>query len=713
MLSIKSLKDISKDEIYQFGGKAVSLAMLSNSGLKVPKAICIGTDCYEDFIVSTGLKEKIFFELLRKEFKDMRWEEIWDTSLRIRNLFIKTDLPESILIRLTEILNDHFKNLPTAVRSSAPSEDSKETSFAGLHESYINIIGADKILECIKLVWASLWSDKALLYRKELDLDVEKSTMAVVVQEMVFGEKSGIVFSIDPNDSTNCIVESVYGLNQGLVDGTVEPDRWIIDRKSQKIVSHFQPKRTFCIFAGETGIVEKKLPEELSQKPTLNDIELEQIYTSAIHLEKFFNSPQDIEWTIKENDLYILQSRPITKKSSDSDDERNWYLSLTPSFNTLKKLKDEIENDILPEMDFESDRLSKIDIEILSNDDLKSEIEKRIEILRKWKSIYWNKMIPFAHGMRLFGQIYNNIMKPNNPHEFSELLHSDNIISIKRNKHIQNLAKTIRNNESIKNSIINNKIDWSSEFGLELEKIILEINQDDIEYKQKGSNHSFIIQLLELSEKDETTPKDKYSEALISEFISKFSDSEKNFAKELLEIAKASYRLRDDDNIYFGKIENEVKRVISIAKNKGLEKEFDELLKSAEKLYMNNFSSHTQDIEILDDPNVKIRQVVGQPASPGVGEGKARIIKSNSDIFNFKKDEVLICDAIDPSFTFIVPLASGIVERRGGMLIHGAIIAREYNIPCVTGIPNATQIIRTGNIVNVDGHLGIVTIKRD
>jgi len=105
------------------------------------------------------------------------------------------------------------------------------------------LIQTPAILKHIRLVWASLWSDAALLYRQEIGLNVEKSTMAVVIQEIVAGDRSGVVFTRNPNDENQGVIESVYGLNQGLVDGTVEPDRWIIDRSRNTIVSHTPPER--------------------------------------------------------------------------------------------------------------------------------------------------------------------------------------------------------------------------------------------------------------------------------------------------------------------------------------------------------------------------------------------------------------------------------------------------------------------------------------
>lgn len=107
----------------------------------------------------------------------------------------------------------------------------------------------------------------------------------------------------------------------------------------------------------------------------------------------------------------------------------------------------------------------------------------------------------------------------------------------------------------------------------------------------------------------------------------------------------------------------------------------------------------------------KISQIVGQPASKGIASGQARVIQKKKDLFDFKQGEILVIDAIDPSMTFIIPLCAGIIERRGGMLIHGAIIAREYDIPCITGIADATKIIQTGDYIHIDGDNGIVGIR--
>jgi pyruvate,water dikinase len=107
---------------------------------------------------------------------------------------------------------------------------------------------------------------------------------------------------------------------------------------------------------------------------------------------------------------------------------------------------------------------------------------------------------------------------------------------------------------------------------------------------------------------------------------------------------------------------------------------------------------------------MRARQLIGQPAGPGIATGPARVIAGPSDLANFEHGDILVCDAVDPNMTFVVPLAAGVVERRGGMLIHGAIIAREYGLPCVTGVPDAPSLICTGDSITVDGYLGIVTL---
>jgi pyruvate,water dikinase len=183
-------------------------------------------------------------------------------------------------------------------------------------------------------------------------------------------------------------------------------------------------------------------------------------------------------------------------------------------------------------------------------------------------------------------------------------------------------------------------------------------------------------------------------------------------------LARASYRLRDDDNIYLGQIEAELLRALVEAKRRS---------RKAAGLRVATTTAD-QFVQVLVDPGfrlspkarasggdatltVKARQLVGQPAGEGVAVGPARVVERREDLLDFKQGEILICDAVDPNMTFVAPLAAGVVERRGGMLIHGAIIAREYGLPCITGVPDVCQAVMTGDRITVDGYLGIVTVS--
>ncbi len=202
-------------------------------------------------------------------------------------------------------------------------------------------------------------------------------------------------------------------------------------------------------------------------------------------------------------------------------------------------------------------------------------------------------------------------------------------------------------------------------------------------------------------------------------FLSCFEEAQQPYALELLDLARASYRLRDDDNISIGKIEGQVLAVVAEAIRRLNERpvfesgtaEPDDLLRAVQsESSFNKPNTQAQTSVKKSGFSLKSRQILGQPAGPGMAMGKARVVLDASDLFSFQRGEILVCDAVDPAMTFVVPLASGIVERRGGMLIHGAIIAREYGIPCVTGVPDAVNQIRTGDFITVDGHLGIVII---
>jgi pyruvate,water dikinase len=203
----------------------------------------------------------------------------------------------------------------------------------------------------------------------------------------------------------------------------------------------------------------------------------------------------------------------------------------------------------------------------------------------------------------------------------------------------------------------------------------------------------------------------------IEDFLTRFDSEKREEINELIDLARASYQLRDDDNIYLGRLKGQLQRAQEEARRRlNMREALSSTVIPAEHLTTALLDLNYQppkptvhDAE-ADTPRIKARQLIGQPASPGIISGVARVIQETREVFDFEAGEILVCDAIDPNMTFVVPLSVGIVERRGGMLIHGAIIAREYGLPCVTGVPDATTLIQNGDRITVDGFLGIVIL---
>jgi pyruvate,water dikinase len=706
------------------GGKATALAALREAGHPVPETLVLTTEAYETFVHRSSLRAVLHQELGRKSFADMRWEEIWDAALRIRNRFLRAPIPDPVVAAVEENLRGGLAGRPLAVRSSAPGEDSEAASFAGLHDSIVGVRGTSETLDAIRRVWASLWTDRALLYRRELGIDIDRSAMAVVVQELVEGTVSGIAFGVHPQDSELAVVEAVYGLNQGLVDGSLEPDRWTLDRTAGRIIEHTPPALRRRMVARGGGTEIEDLPADLAARPPLDEGDLGRVWSALRATERVFGAPQDVEWTMAERGLVLLQSRNVTTAPDADDDKRSWYLSLTRSLENLRGLRRRVEMELLPAMDRDADELAPVDLPGLAPPDLAAEIERRRALHDRWVDTYWQEFIPFAHGIRLFGQLYNDVVHPSDPHEFMNLLAGTPMLSVRRNRALTALADMVRSRSRLR-SALESGVEPDAEFAQALEQFQREFGGAVYADRQCFTDRRRLVRLLlamaDAPQLAEAAPRPDV-DRLRSDFFAAVPDERRQLAEEILELGRASYRLRDDDNLHLARIESLVLEAVDEGRRR---------LDTPDGSQDSNIDAEDV-VRGLRHPNLVVeprplaaaipvepgfralpRQLVGQPAGPGVATGSARLVDTVDDLAEFSSGEVLVCDAVDPNMTFVVPLARAIVERRGGMLIHGAIIAREYGLPCVTGVPNVTTEIGTGERLTVDGYLGIVTVHRD
>jgi phosphohistidine swiveling domain-containing protein len=464
----------------------------------------------------------------------------------------------------------------------------------------------------------------------------------------------------------------------------------------------------------------EKLSAEKQSAPPLLDDEVAKVFRLALTTEELFGAPQDVEWTFLKDELYILQSRPITTVAGkNKGDKRSWYFTLRRSFDNLKTLRRRVEGELIPAMEHEAKSFSQRNTAGLTDADLAQELYERKKAHDKWLQIYWDEFIPLAHGIRLFGQVYNDTVRPDDPYEFMDLLGATEMASLERNRRLEDMADMIRKDPVLGDSLRNYRFPKADHlFSRALDSFIERFGDLSCSAELCTQGRDSIIRLLlELSSRPATKERfrGKDLESLKEKYLSHFQGEKRRRMEELLDLGRASYRLRDDDNIYLGMIQNQLRLATDESKRRLTDRDnLDvETLDPLEVIKALNDPDYVPEIvaatgERSTHFEIRPRQLVGQPASPGVARAHARVIAETSDLFDFKAGEILVCDAVDPNMTFVVPLAAGVVERRGGMLIHGAIIAREYGLPCVTGVPQAAALIHTGDELTVDGYLGIV-----
>ncbi len=717
------------------GAKAVRLAKLARAGFRVPRGVCVSTSCYEEFVRYNKLENDIRFELGRKPLSAMRWEEIWDAALRIRSRFAAGQLPPGVASVLRETVANLSQNRPLAVRSSARGEDHPGASFAGIHESVVGVTGVEAVISAIQIVWASLWSDAALLYRRELDLDPATSRMAVVIQEVVLEQPSGVAFSRDPRGgkADQAVIESVPGMCAELVDGAVDPDRWFIARSSGMVVRWQAGKRTEAI------------------EPLLERDDLSLLWRALCRVESMLDAPVDIEWTGRAERLTLLQARPITTIQPTQNDARPWYLSLRPAARKLKILAEKVSEQLIPELSKLGEDYALQDLHRFDDNQLADAIVERAAAVECWKRIYWDEFIPLAHGVRHLGLYYNDAVRPDSPYEFVGLLEGQDMLASRRNASIAALAKQLRQYPGAKALLataLNETHDNRFQDVIELLESdaqnspiadgVKTLFEEFLDITYAGERlvkrpDIVIATLLEMADEDPVDnprielPPEETTVAELEERLFRAVGPERiEEAREVIDMGRLSWRLRDDDNVLIGRLESQCLRAIEIGAARlcragrlaasvraGL-KDFSIIEKALRKTTNEQVILAPLPAEdaksVSNSAEGRPRQLIGQPASPGLATGRVKVVRNADDLKRFHSGEVLVCQAIEPTMTHVVPLACAIVERRGGMLIHGAIIARELGVPCVNGVSELLECLEDGDRITVDGYLGIVSV---
>jgi pyruvate,water dikinase len=315
---IRWLDEIGSEDLGTVGGKGASLGEMTGAGLPVPPGFVVTAETYREFIESTGIDEELF------DAVDVDTEDstaLAEAEAHAKELILGTELPKE----MREGIVDAYAALDegdafVAVRSSATAEDLPDASFAGQQETFLNITGED-LVDRVKRCWASLFTQRAIYYRQEQGFDHDIVDIAVVVQRMVDAEKSGVMFTSHPSTGEpKIIIEAAWGLGEAVVSGSVSPDNYVIDRDTGEILdATVADKKTMMEKDPETGsTVEREVDEERREAQVLNESEIESLIELGKRAEDHYGEPQDIEWAITGDDVYMLQSRPITT-ISDAD----------------------------------------------------------------------------------------------------------------------------------------------------------------------------------------------------------------------------------------------------------------------------------------------------------------------------------------------------------------------------------------------------------
>ena len=314
-MAILWLIDVDKNDVPLVGGKAANLGELLRVEIPVPDGFVVDARTFRDFIERTRIKDKIYDILNKINIENSK--ELEEASKTIREIIVSSEIPneieEEIIKAYRKLCEEEGGEVYVAIRSSATAEDLPGASFAGQQETYLNVKGEKNVVEKVKECWSSLFTPRAIYYRVQKGFRHEDVSIAVVVQKMVNSEKSGVMFTSHPvTGEKKCIIEAVFGLGEAIVSGSVTPDTYIYDRRSKKLIDVKIGEKKFMIVRKDGENTKVELDEKTMKKRVLSDQEIEKLVSIGELIEEHYGKPQDVEWAIEKDKIFIVQSRPVT-----------------------------------------------------------------------------------------------------------------------------------------------------------------------------------------------------------------------------------------------------------------------------------------------------------------------------------------------------------------------------------------------------------------
>ncbi|HHD5755224.1 TPA: PEP/pyruvate-binding domain-containing protein [Streptococcus pyogenes] len=348
---ILDFNEIKKEDVLIVGGKGANLGEMTSAKINVPSGFVITADAYRDFLKVNAI-DTIIKNGIKKSADDEKI--LLNEAEHFRGKIKSGKFPEQLENAIREKYFNLGNNTRVAVRSSATAEDLPDASFAGQQETYLNVQGIESVLNGVRNCYASLWGNRAVSYRFHQGYDQTSVSIAVVIQEMIESEKSGVLFTVNPvNKKENEIqINASFGLGESVVSGRVTADSYIIDKSGNIIEVNIGSKETQIIY-GDKETVEVSVNSDKRKTRALNDREILELMKCGLEIEKHYGMPMDIEWAIKNDIVYILQARAITTlKNSKNDITDNDLIEKYIKGKKIKKDTQEVMSFFLEKMPF-------------------------------------------------------------------------------------------------------------------------------------------------------------------------------------------------------------------------------------------------------------------------------------------------------------------------------------------------------------------------
>ncbi|WP_237037602.1 PEP/pyruvate-binding domain-containing protein [Mediannikoviicoccus vaginalis] len=416
---ILDFNEIKKEDVLVAGGKGANLGEMTSAKINVPSGFVITADAYRDFLKVNGI-DILIENGIKKSVDDKR--KLLNEAEHFRGKIKSGKFPERLENAIREKYFDLGNNTRVAVRSSATAEDLPDASFAGQQETYLNVQGIESVLNAVRNCYASLWGNRAVSYRFHQGYDQTSVSIAVVIQEMIESEKSGVLFTVNPvNKKENEMqINASFGLGESVVSGRVTADSYIIDKSGKIAQVNIGSKETQIIY-GDKETVEVAVSSDKRKTRALNDREILELMKCGLEIEKHYRMPMDIEWAIKNDIVYILQARAITTlKNSGNDITGNDLIEKYIKGKKIKKDTREVMSFFLEKMPF-AHRVLDFDYLMAINDQKVNILSEGGIILPRNPIIDDDGIQTFSdEGKRIGKNIFNffNILKNMKDFEF-------------------------------------------------------------------------------------------------------------------------------------------------------------------------------------------------------------------------------------------------------------------------------------------------------